>query len=79
MHEDFEQRRRVRRHCHVHGADALGEHAHGGGALVGFRAGGEAEKGLLNELVEFSECRAEDVRQRDEDVERGVDDEPVVF
>lgn len=79
MHEDLEQRRRVRCHCNVHGADAFGEDADGGGALVGFGAGGEAEEDFFDELVELGEGGAEDMREGDEDVERGVDDEPVVF
>lgn len=79
VHEDFEQAGGILRHSGVHGADAFGEDADGGGALEGLGDGRETEEGFLDHFVELGEGRAEDVGEGDEHVERGVDNEPVVF
>ncbi len=79
VQEDFEEAGGVGRDGCVHGADAFGEDANSGGALEGLGAGGEAKEGFLDHFVEFGEGGAEDVGNGNEDVERGVDNEPIVL
>lgn len=60
-----------------HAVDALGENTDGGGALEGLAGAGVAEDGLLEDLPQLSEALAKGGSHTGDDVQSGVDDDPV--
>lgn len=79
VEEQFQERRGVRCHSGAHASNAFGEDADGSRALDGLAAASVAEHSLLEDLPELSEAAAEGNSHAGNDIQGGVDDNPVEF
>ncbi|GKT59946.1 hypothetical protein ColTof4_00089 [Colletotrichum tofieldiae] len=61
----------------AHVLDGLGDDTNGGGALEGLLGAGELEDGLLEDLPHLGKVTAKSGGEAENDIEGGVDDEPV--
>lgn len=77
VNQELEEGRGELGHRGAHAVDALGQDTNSGGTLKRLAAAGIAEDGLLEDLPELSEARAQGSGHTRDNVKRRVDNNPV--